>query len=1094
MTNPVETGPGRHHMRDLNERGIAMITTLLMLMLMSALLVGFTAVIMSDQRYRFIDHDRGQAYYGASGGVEKLTSDLGNLFFSQLAPTSAQVTALTASGNLPVIPGITYSAAVAPSALPASFLAPYYCGPASLPTALSSKTVGTNGYTITFCTDATGNPVASFKAPVVVGPYAGLIALQTPYQLDVSARTSTGGEVHLIRSMDAVAIPVFQFGTFSDVDLAFFAGANFNFGGRAHTNGSLFLAEGTGATLTLNGKVTAVGEVIRQQLQNGVSIDTAPAHAGTVNVATSTSATRPLDRTEGSLVGGMGPPLSAQNEPTWHTISLSTYNGFIRNGRTGVTKLNLPLLTVGGTNPDLIRRPCQTAAATLFTAAAVPPYPLPCPATAENVLNPVLFNERLFTKASLRILLSDTATDITNLPTVTATLPVDLGSAAAADWRTTPPAAINGLAYGAPGVTAAYPPIARSLGQVAATTTTANTAAGDTFIPVNSVPAIFRKPKITAKSGATVRGGASFACTGTWTETQITGCTIPAGGSLSSGDTLYVSNPDGTVTVGAGNMPGNSLGIAAYPNPTVTLNGNVAAGANKTLNLTGVQTTWVFAANTFWINDVAGGGTGNSTLVTCTGTNAANTQFQGCTGVPGTTSAATITTSYLTPQNTGTIGGFLKIEKQDTAGVWTDVTMEILNYGIGGPNLAGFACTDPTPNAIVRLQRLRDNGGPGTCPNAGTTNSYDYWPNVLFDTREGLLRDTDPGNTSVALGGVMYYVALDVANLTRWFTATAPLNTPGGANAQINNTGYTVYFSDRRNNNNAASLETAEYGFEDFVNPLSATGAPNGTLDVGEDLNVNGVLDTYGKTPGYNGTYNSVPPGSSTPLLVGALPTTTITGGQAQVNRAILFRRALKLINGNNISDLGGAGLGIAGLTVVSENPVYVQGDWNSNDAGVSDFNGTHAATSIIADALTLLSNSWNDTLYSFGFPYQMAGNRSRNTQTWYRVAIIGGKGLAFPQPAGTATDFGTDGGAHNFLRFLEDGDQPVNYQGATATFFYSRQAVGTYKCCNTVYGAPTRNYAFDADFLNPALLPPNTPVFRDINAVGFSQELRPGR
>ena len=111
-----------------------------------------------------------------------------------------------------------------------------------------------------------------------------------------------------------------------------------------------------------------------------------------------------------------------------------------------------------------------------------------------------------------------------------------------------------------------------------------------------------------------------------------------------------------------------------------------------------------------------------------------------------------------------------------------------------------------------------------------------------------------------------------------------------------------------------------------------------------------------------------MPPGSLTPLIVGASPTTTITGGQAQVNRSIMFRHALKLINGNNISDLGGAGLGIAGLTIVAENPVYVQGDWNSNDAGASDFTGTHAATSIIADAVTLLSNSWNDTL-SFTLP-----------------------------------------------------------------------------------------------------------------------------
>jgi hypothetical protein len=44
------------------------------------------------------------------------------------------------------------------------------------------------------------------------------------------------------------------------------------------------------------------------------------------------------------------------------------------------------------------------------------------------------------------------------------------------------------------------------------------------------------------------------------------------------------------------------------------------------------------------------------------------------------------------------------------------------------------------------------------------------------------------------------------------------------------------------------------------------------------------------------------------------------------------------------------------------------------------------------------------------------------------------------------------------------------------------------------VYGVPVREYAFDTDFLNPALLPPLTPVFRDLNALGFTQETRPGK
>jgi hypothetical protein len=64
------------------------------------------------------------------------------------------------------------------------------------------------------------------------------------------------------------------------------------------------------------------------------------------------------------------------------------------------------------------------------------------------------------------------------------------------------------------------------------------------------------------------------------------------------------------------------------------------------------------------------------------------------------------------------------------------------------------------------------------------------------------------------------------------------------------------------------------------------------------------------------------------------------------------------------------------------------------------------------------------------------------------------------------------------------------------ATFYYSRQATGTFKGNqSTVYEVPSiRIFNFDTDFKTPSLLPPNTPVFRDMNAVGFSQELRPGR
>ena len=223
--------------RPNNERGIALIAAIMVMMLMSALLIGFTAIVMSDQRFRGIDKDRNRSYYAAQAGIEKLTVDLGNLFMTNVAPTNAQIANL--SNAPPVISGVTFTAA-APLKSYAATLIP--------------------------C-DGQGN--TSCNGTIQTGPYQGLIALKQNYNLDAIAVTTNGGESHLTRKIESVAIPVFQFGVFSDVDLSFFAGPNFNFGGRVHTNGNLFLAEGPGNALKLTDKVTAVKDVVRQQLANG---------------------------------------------------------------------------------------------------------------------------------------------------------------------------------------------------------------------------------------------------------------------------------------------------------------------------------------------------------------------------------------------------------------------------------------------------------------------------------------------------------------------------------------------------------------------------------------------------------------------------------------------------------------------------------------------------------------------------------------------------------------------------------------------------------------------------------------------------------
>src|SRR5687767_13794015 len=91
------------------ESGVALLSAILVLMLMSALLVGFIAMVNADQSASGINRDQTQAYAAAHAGVEKLTADLGQLFQGNFAPTNNQVDALWQdAGDPPALPGISY--------------------------------------------------------------------------------------------------------------------------------------------------------------------------------------------------------------------------------------------------------------------------------------------------------------------------------------------------------------------------------------------------------------------------------------------------------------------------------------------------------------------------------------------------------------------------------------------------------------------------------------------------------------------------------------------------------------------------------------------------------------------------------------------------------------------------------------------------------------------------------------------------------------------------------------------------------------------------------------------------------------------------
>ena len=996
----------RKHLRS-DESGIALLTVLLICMLASALMAGMFAAVSSDQRSLGFDRDQSQAYSAAHAGLEKLTTQLAQLFVTDFSPNATQ---------------ITNASAVAPTIAGFNFVAPG----------------GGSGYAVSFNADTctcpnAGNPVPSASNDITTGPFAGFKGIITPYTLTVTARSTGGGsEVRLRREVQTVAVPVFQFGVFGEKSLSFHAGNDMEFAGRVHTNGHLFLAAGSGAEVIFRDKLTAVGQIVRSELENTNPI-TASGHTGTVTIPTVIGSTyRSLSASEGSVTGGPG----SSTVSGWKNLSEATYNTNIRNTLTGAKRLDLPLVSQGAQPIDLIKRPLINS--------------------NENTANSVVFLQRYFAQASLRILISDRATDLTGLPTITGGAPVAL------DGTWAPPANM--------------PPVALSIGAAPSAVTISSTggtgSSGTGTITLPSIPNWLRMGGV-ASPTFTIGTSTVSACQ-SMTATTIVGCTV-AGAATPL-------NTNFNVTIASGETLTFRTGTG----------GSASTGTNRTITLVSTQ-------NLAWGTRLLY--SGNNVPLSCTGYNIGTNQLNGCYWTTAPT--GTLTTNALSSSGQSLLGGFIKIEKQNSGGVWTDVTAEILNLGFSGPNQEGTStpCADPTPDAVIRMQRLRDGARPtAACGYAPTIMASDYWPNVLFDAREATYRDVAT-NAQMTMGGVMNYVMIDVGNLKRWLSGAI-----GTTGAQAwNNNGYIVYFSDRRGNHNdaapgGASPETGEYGNEDSVNSAAgaASDAPNGVLEGGEDRNPIDndpmyvpVLETYGALPSaVAGIVPAGAPAGNVPFGTATTPRTNIpVPAQARINKQVLFRRALKLANGginsgvNNLPD--------AGLTIASENGVYVQGNYNATSTNVLATPNRPAA--VIADSIVILSNSWSD-VKSLNSPNDRSARDA--TDTGYRFAMVAGKSIPFAKPGwATLGNWGTDGGVHNFMRMLEDwGSATTYYRGSMVSLYTARQFIGMFKNNTNVYLQGNRDFSFDTDFLDPFKLPPGTPMFRDVNTLRFRQILRPNQ
>src|SRR5579871_6961942 len=160
-------------------------------------------MVTNEVRMSGNDQEDNLAYYGAESGMEKLSSDMADLYQQYMVPTTAQIQTLV--NNPPpssLVPGMTYTETI--------------CFPTS------TGCVATNNAT---APPSTWNTVSA-------GSNQGLYAEIAPMTLQVIASRPEGASVNITRKVEVALIPVFQFGVFCGYDCSYFPGPNFSFGGR----------------------------------------------------------------------------------------------------------------------------------------------------------------------------------------------------------------------------------------------------------------------------------------------------------------------------------------------------------------------------------------------------------------------------------------------------------------------------------------------------------------------------------------------------------------------------------------------------------------------------------------------------------------------------------------------------------------------------------------------------------------------------------------------------------------------------------------------------------------------------------------------
>jgi hypothetical protein len=321
-----------------SERGAALVTSVLILGMLSAVALTVLAVVTKETQIAGSDLKRTQTFYAAAAGIEKMTSDFSGLFATTSRPTAAQLLNIQ---NSP----------------PPELRAEGYD---------IFQLIGLDNTALAAMRRTQGIVDGSYpRVTIPGGPFNGLSASVAPYVLNSMARAQDGTEVALSRQMNNYLIPIFQFGMFSNEDIELHPGPAFSFNGRVHANGNIYV----NGNVSFLARVTTANELIYDVVRNGVARNgaTVSMMVGAVRVPLTMGSMFNGPNIVGSAAGQRGFfPTSANGtiNPAWDATSIgpatagvpNQFGGQLQTRSTGGAPLLLPLQLNGNATWEIIKR------------------------------------------------------------------------------------------------------------------------------------------------------------------------------------------------------------------------------------------------------------------------------------------------------------------------------------------------------------------------------------------------------------------------------------------------------------------------------------------------------------------------------------------------------------------------------------------------------------------------------------------------------------------------------------------------------------------------------------------------------------------